>query len=85
MSALDAVVGGVEKVEKNASGGAFLGTSAKSSPIVDFKGKNFDPETGEIILEKSDFDPVQCRLERFALQSVARRILRYSTVYSTGI
>ena len=66
--------------QKNASGGAFLGTSAKSSAAVDFKGKNFDAETGEIFLEKVDFDPVAVRLERFALQSAARRILRYSPV-----
>lgn len=70
----------LETGQKNASESAFLGTSAKSSPIVDFKGKNFDTETGEIFLEKVDFDPVAVRLERFALQSAARRILRYSQV-----
>lgn len=70
----------VENALKKSSEGAFLGTSAKSSSIVDFKGKNFDPETGEILAGKSDFDPVGCRLERFALQSASRRILRFSPV-----
>jgi hypothetical protein len=70
----------LETGQKKASSTVVLGISAKSSSIVDFKGKNFDPETGEIFLEKVDFDPVQVRLERFALQSASRRILRYSPV-----
>jgi len=48
--------------------------SAKSSPTIDFKGKNFDLETGEN-LAGTVFDAVGHRLERFALQSAARVIL----------
>lgn len=38
----------------------------------------FDSDTGEIFQDSSVFDPVKARLERFALQSVSRSILRYS-------
>ncbi len=73
--------------------GSALGTSAKfatpclTRPVDDFPNveKNnsadsilFDRETGEIFQDSGVFDPVKARLERFALQSVARSILRYS-------
>lgn len=40
----------------------------------------FDPDTGEIFQDKNIFDPSRVRLERFALQSVSRSILRNSSV-----
>jgi hypothetical protein len=60
------------------AGGAFLGTTAKfpASPIhagfQPFASSKMDPETGEIL---SGLDPAQCRVERYALQSVVRRLL----------
>lgn len=59
--------------------GAFLGTTAKfqATPIHAglraVGGSRIDPETGEI--SDPQRDPVQCRLERFALQSVVRALL----------
>lgn len=52
-----------------------LGIYAKFSARIDFKGVFFDPETGEIQPGKKAADPVATRIERFALQSAARRIL----------
>ena len=79
------------EVEKGVEKGALLGTSAKSHSIVDFKrffgtGKNelIDEGTGEILevlvgrsghVESTVRDPVSIRIERFALQSVARSML----------
>jgi replication protein len=48
-----------------------LGINAKSSPAP----LRVAPETGEIIPAKSEYDLVSVRVERFALQSVARFIL----------
>jgi len=50
-----------------------LGTNAKSHTAIDLQGEILDAETGEI--SRSGFDPVAVRLERFALQSVARLII----------
>jgi hypothetical protein len=66
--------------QKKGDFGSELGTSAKYSSLVDFKGDFIDSETGEVCHEKPVYDPVSTRLERFALQSASRRILRYSTV-----
>ena len=48
-----------------------LGTTAKYSSAE----ARIDPETGEISYEKPDYDPVMARVERFAMQSAARKIL----------
>jgi len=53
------------------AGGGVLGTTAKYSSAP----SKVDPETGEVSYEKPEFDPVANRLERFALQAAARRIL----------
>jgi hypothetical protein len=76
---------GRAKVAGRHQQGAPLGTYANISPLVDFKGDfsggcscrshKVDSETGEIVHESGQFDPVAARLERFALQSAARRIL----------
>lgn len=58
----------------------FLGTSAKSSSLVDFEGNFLDTGTGEIVLAKPEHDPAVSRLERFALQSASRQALRYTKV-----
>lgn len=51
--------------------GASLGIYAKSSSTLG----PIDPETGEILKDTNVYDPVEVRLERFALQSAARSIL----------
>ena len=43
-------------------------------------GVDFNSGTGEIITPVSDYDPVSTRLERFALQSAARKVLKGSKV-----
>ena len=48
-----------------------LGTTAKYSSAMG----RIDPETGEVSYEKRVFDPVMARIERFALQSAARKLL----------
>lgn len=67
---------GLTDPPQGASQGASLGIYAKSRAALDFKGDfsgaSVDPETGEISLPQ---DPAAVRLERFALQSVARSIL----------
>lgn len=67
--------GRAEKAEIEAP----LGRYAKSQAIVDskgvFPGSRIDPETGEIIRAEGAQDPSATRLERFALQSAARRLL----------
>jgi hypothetical protein len=59
------------------SEGAQLGKNAKSRPLFDsqgnLRGEITDHETGEVHSTKPD--PVAVRLERYALQSVARRLL----------
>ena len=40
----------------------------------------FDPQTGEITSKNTEYDPVKVRLERFAFQSVARKLLKGSKV-----
>jgi len=62
----------LSEFEKDSQGSA-LGTYAKSSPVL----PSVDPETGEILLAKR-YDPAAARLDRFALQSAARRILPHS-------
>jgi hypothetical protein len=52
-------------------GPGVLGTTAKYSSA----GGWIDPETGEISYEKRPYDPVMARIERFALQSAARKLL----------
>jgi hypothetical protein len=58
--------------------GAFLGTTAKSQATRIGAGstgvgrETIDPETGEILNGR---DPAQCRVERYVLQSVVRRLL----------
>lgn len=61
----------VTRQRGGAGAGAFLGTTAKYSSAP----KNIDPDTGEILPSKGDFDPALARIERFALQSAARKIL----------
>lgn len=61
--------GARERADARAVG--VLGTTAKYSSAPG----QVDPETGEITYEEQEFDPVANRLERFALQSAARRIL----------
>lgn len=51
--------------------GRGLGTTAKYSAAFD----QVDPETGEIIPAETAYNPVAARIERFALQSAARRLL----------
>lgn len=51
-----------------------LGIYAKSS-TPPFPRVEVDPQTGEILPAPGAFDPVAARLERFALQSVARSLL----------
>jgi hypothetical protein len=67
--------------------GARLGNIAKSSPLQQNQGLQpfsidektriglVDSSTGEIIFDSPQYDPVTTRLERFALQSAARRLL----------
>ena len=50
-----------------------LGTYAKSSSV-----PSIDPETGEVLHPVGHYEPASVRLERFALQSAARRILPHS-------
>lgn len=52
---------------------AGLGIYAKSSPA-----PLVDAETGEIFRDSGEYDPTAARLERFALQSAAKRILPHS-------
>jgi hypothetical protein len=64
-----------------------LGNIAKSSPLQENQGFQpflvdektraglVDISTGEIIFDSPQYDPVTTRLERFALQSAARRLL----------
>ena len=63
---------GVEKV-------LYLGSNAKSSPLQQPRGlqpiTSVDKTIGEIIHDKPEYCPVSVRLERFALQSSARRLL----------
>lgn len=74
MNTLHVVAEEVEKGQKNDSEVVYLGTNAKSCPLVDFK-EDFDKQTGELFPVEGSFDPVAIRLERFALQSAARVIL----------
>lgn len=61
-----------------------LGNITKSSSQADFKGLQPDPkidkETGEITRDQKDYCPVTVRLERFILQSAAKKALRGSKV-----
>lgn len=57
---------------------ASLGINANISPLVDSKEVfpfGVDQETGEIFQDPKAYDPASVRIERFALQSAARRIL----------
>jgi hypothetical protein len=62
-------------------GGASLGNTAKYSAIRTATGFQVDPETGEVLTSKGDaaqnegFDRDKAKAERFALQSVARKLL----------
>ena len=61
--------------------GSPLGTYAKSSPV--FAGAPVflplvDEKTGEVFHLSKVYDPTEARLERFALQSAARKILPHS-------
>jgi len=62
----------VGDVSKTARRGASLGTNAKSV----HKPEKVDPETGEII----GFSPMDSRVQRFALQSVARSFFPKSRI-----
>lgn len=50
---------------------ALLGTTAKYSSAP----ASVDPDTGEISYENRQYDPVMARIERFAMQSAARKLL----------
>ncbi len=54
---------------------AYLGISAKSCPAPSGEGFRVDPVTGEVTQDKPEYSPAKVRVERFALQSVARSIL----------
>ena len=56
------------KAEKQAVSGVLLGTNAKYKHTPE----KVDPETGEITGGKPVFNPMDSRVQRFALQSVAR-------------
>lgn len=60
-------------------GKATLGISAKSSPAPVSGSESgpfrVDPATGEVLRDRSEYSPAKARVERFALQSVARFIL----------
>lgn len=62
---------GAAAADPVSGGSAALGTTAKYSAAFD----QVDPETGEVFPSEKTFDPVASRIERFALQSAARRIL----------
>jgi hypothetical protein len=61
-----------------------LGNITKSSSTPDFKGlqpaTKIDKETGEVIQDVKEYCPVSSRLERFILQSAAKKALRGSRV-----
>ena len=63
----------------NPEGTPPLGIYAKCSAIVEKQGffprGQIDPQTGEIIQPSKVYDPVESRLQRFALQSASRIIL----------
>lgn len=63
---------------RQAGPGGSLGIYADISPLVDFEDVfpfGVDGETGEVFQDPKAYDPASVRLERFALQSAARRIL----------
>lgn len=68
---------------------AYLGNITKSSSQADFKGlqpdSKIDKETGEILQEQKEYCPVSTRLERFVLQSAAKKALRGSIVSRINI
>ncbi|MBC7773828.1 MAG: protein rep, partial [Phycisphaerae bacterium] len=55
----------------DAGAGAFLGTNAKSSAVP----QKTDPETGEVTGGEGAYSPMLARVQRFILQSVARKFL----------
>lgn len=61
-----------------------LGNITKYSSQADFKGlqpyPKIDKETGEILQEQKEYCPVTARIERFILQSAAKKALRGSKV-----
>lgn len=59
--------------QRGASGavGVSLGTTAKYSSAT----HTVDPDTGEVLSEKGEFDSAISRMERFALQSAVRKIM----------
>lgn len=63
--------GSISETRATQGSGASLGIYAKSSSTLGA----IDPETGEILKDSKVYDPVEVRLERFALQSAARSIL----------
>lgn len=52
-----------------------LGTNAKSSANFSGDNKSIDPETGEISGGEAVYNPMLARIQRFILQSVARKFL----------
>lgn len=77
MSVLDGVKTPSEAPPELLEKGSYLGISAKSSSA---PFDSVDISTGEMLLTGSEYDPTSTRLERFALQSASRKILRYSKV-----
>lgn len=63
---------------------ASLGNITKYSPgpdsVASSHSLNFDKETGEVLKEQKEYCPVTARLERFILQSAAKKALRGSKV-----
>lgn len=57
-----------------------LGISAKYYSAPSDQRVTVDRETGEILDDGQAYDSTAARLERFALQSAARRLLRYTNV-----
>lgn len=74
-----ALVAGVAEAQNRGSAGPLLGTYGGNRATLDSKGlfqaAACDQETGEIPPQPGVFDAVSARLERFALQSVSRRIV----------
>lgn len=56
-------------------GGALVQSVGGLAPQLHCAFDSVDPETGEIYRAPGSFDPAEARLERFALQAVARSIL----------
>lgn len=61
---------GRKALRSKGSGGS-LGNTAKSAVV----GEQIDLETGEILGVQEPFDPMVCRVQRFALQSVVKRLM----------